>query len=185
MSDDARWLAAAASLAARGLPLSQPNPAVGAILVKDGRVVGRGWTQPGGRPHAEAMALAMAGPAAKGATLYVTLEPCAHESARGPACATLIAASGLARVVIGALDPDPRTAGEGLAKMRAAGIGSELLAIPQVDLSLAGYLSLRTRNSPHITLKLATSLDGCIALANGESQWITGDAARALSLIHI
>ncbi|MBV1691497.1 bifunctional diaminohydroxyphosphoribosylaminopyrimidine deaminase/5-amino-6-(5-phosphoribosylamino)uracil reductase RibD [Novosphingobium sp. G106] len=179
MSDDARWLAAAASVAARGLPLSRPNPAVGAVIVNDGRVVGRGWTQPGGRPHAEAMALATAGAAAKGATLYVTLEPCAHESPRGPACAALVAASGLARVVVGAQDPDPRTAGEGLAKMRAAGIVSELLAIPQVDLSLAGYLSQRTRKRPHVTLKLATSLDGCIALANGQSQWITGDAARA------
>ncbi|HEX8058378.1 MAG TPA: bifunctional diaminohydroxyphosphoribosylaminopyrimidine deaminase/5-amino-6-(5-phosphoribosylamino)uracil reductase RibD, partial [Novosphingobium sp.] len=179
MNDDVRWLAAAASVAARGLPLSRPNPAVGAVIVKAGRVVGRGWTQPGGRPHAEAMALAMAGAEAQGATLYVTLEPCAHESPRGPACAALVAASGLARVVVGAQDPDPRTAGEGVAIMHAAGIESALLAIPQVHLSLAGYLSQRTRNRPHVTLKLATSLDGCIALANGESQWITGEAARA------
>lgn len=174
-----RWLAAAASVAARGLPLSRPNPAVGAVIVKQGRVVGRGWTQPGGRPHAEAMALAMAGAATKGATLYVTLEPCAHDSQRGPACAALVAASGLARVVVGAQDPDPRTAGEGLARMRAAGIENELHAISEVDLSLAGYLIQRTQHRPHVTLKLATSLDGCIALANGESQWITGEAARA------
>ncbi|MFN5781949.1 MAG: deaminase, partial [Novosphingobium sp.] len=99
--DDHRWLAAAAALAARGRPLSRPNPAVGAILVKDGRVVGRGWTQPGGRPHAEAMALAAAGAAARGATLYVTLEPCAHVSPRGPACADLVAGANLARVVVG------------------------------------------------------------------------------------
>jgi len=177
--NDARWLAAAAHLAARGLPLSRPNPAVGALIVRDGRVVGRGWTQPGGRPHAEAMALAMAGPAAQGATLYVTLEPCAHTSARGPSCAGLIAESGLSRVVAGCRDPDPRTAGEGLARLRAAGITTDLQTIPQVDLSLAGYLTQRLKSRPHVTLKLATSLDGCIALASGESQWITGEAARA------
>ena len=99
--DDGRWLAAAARLAARGLPLSRPNPAVGAIVVRDGRVAGRGWTQSGGRPHAEAVALAEAGAAARGGVLYVTLEPCAHASARGPACADVVAAAGLARVVIG------------------------------------------------------------------------------------
>ena len=125
-TDDTRWLAAAASLAARGLPLSRPNPAVGAIIVKDGRVVGRGWTQPGGRPHAEAMALAMASSAARGATLYVTLEPCAHDSPRGPACAALVEGSGIARMVVGHEDPDPRTAGDGLARIRAAGIEASL-----------------------------------------------------------
>jgi len=181
VSDDSRWLAAAASVAARGLPLSRPNPAVGAVIVKAGRVVGRGWTQPGGRPHAEAMALAMAGPAAKDATLYVTLEPCAHDSQRGPACAELIVSSGLARVVVGTLDPDPRTAGAGMARMGAAGVICALETIPQVDLSLAGYLSQHRNSRPHVTLKLATSLDGCIALASGESQWITGEAARAHS----
>jgi diaminohydroxyphosphoribosylaminopyrimidine deaminase/5-amino-6-(5-phosphoribosylamino)uracil reductase len=179
VSEDARWLAAAASLAARALPLSRPNPAVGAIIVRQGRVVGRGWTQPGGRPHAEAMALAMAGEAARGATLYVTLEPCAHDSDRGPACATLVAASGLARVVVGREDPDPRTASEGFARIRAAGADVAVLSIPQVDLSLAGYLSQRVKKRPHVTLKLAMSLDGCIALGSGESQWITGEAARA------
>lgn len=179
MSDDSRWLAAAASLASRGLPLSRPNPAVGALVVKDGRVVGRGWTQPGGRPHAEAMALAMAGDAADGATLYVTLEPCAHDSPRGPSCTSLITASKLLRIVVGCQDPDPRTAGEGLARIAAAGIAAELLPIPEVDFSLAGYLTSRAKNRPHVTLKLATSLDGCIAMANGESRWITGEAARA------
>jgi len=179
VSDDARWLAAAASLAARGLPLSRPNPAVGALVVKDGRVVGRGWTQPGGRPHAEAMALAMAGDAADGATLYVTLEPCAHDSPRGPSCTSLITTSKLSRVLVGCQDPDPRTAGEGLARIAAAGIAAELIEIPQAYLSLSGYLTLRVKNRPHVTLKLATSLDGCIALANGESQWITGEPARA------
>jgi len=179
MTEDARWLAAAASLAARGRPISRPNPAVGAIVVGNGIVVGHGWTQAGGRPHAEALALAMAGDAAKGATLYVTLEPCAHESARGPACADLVAASGLARVVIGCADPDPRTAGDGIARILAAGIEADLVPSPEAEASLAGYLMLRRHGRPEVTLKLATSLDGCIALANGESQWITGEAARA------
>ena len=111
----------------RGVPLSRPNPAVGALIVAQGRVIARGWTQPGGRPHAEAMALATAGEAAHGATLYVTLEPCAHQSPRGPACADLIAASGLARVVVGCLDPDPRTTGQGLERLRNAGIAADLL----------------------------------------------------------
>jgi diaminohydroxyphosphoribosylaminopyrimidine deaminase/5-amino-6-(5-phosphoribosylamino)uracil reductase len=179
VNDDARWLAAAASLAARALPLSRPNPAVGAIVVRDGRVVGRGWTQPGGRPHAEAVALEAAGGEARGATLYVTLEPCAHASARGPACATLVASAGLARVVVGCQDPDPRTAGEGIARIREAGLATELQASREVAASLAGYLMLRTNNRPHVTLKLATSIDGCIATASGESRWITGEAARA------
>ena len=156
-SQDRRWLAAAASLAARSLPLSRPNPAVGAILVKQGRVLGRGWTGKGGRPHAEAAALDAAGQAAQGATLYVTLEPCAHQSPRGPACAELIAASGAARVVVGCEDPDPRTAGQGLARIGAAGIAAELLASDEAHASLAGYLVQRRRGRPHITLKLATS----------------------------
>jgi len=182
-ADDARWLAAAASLAARGLPLSRPNPAVGALIVQsghlNGRVVGRGWTQPGGRPHAEAVALAAAGAAAAGATLYVTLEPCAHESARGPACAALVAGSGLARVVVGCGDPDPRTSGKGLALIRKAGIRADIAASPAAGASLAGYLMQRRQGRPHVTLKLATSLDGAIAMADGTSRWITGEAARA------
>lgn len=176
---DARWLAAAASLALRGRPLSRPNPAVGAIVVKDGRVVGQGWTRPGGRPHAEAVALAQAGEAARGATLYVTLEPCAHQSPRGPACADLVAASGVGRVAIGCSDPDPRTAGQGAARIAAAGIAVELANDPACRASLAGYLLRRIAGRPHITLKLATSLDGAIATAGGASQWITGPAARA------
>lgn len=163
----------------RGRPQSRPNPAVGAVIIRDGRVVGRGWTQPGGRPHAEAVALEAEGDAATGATLYVTLEPCAHDSARGPACAALIAASKLARVVVGCGDPDPRTAGAGIALIRHAGIEVELRPSPSARASLAGYLLRRTENRPHVTLKLATSLDGCIAAGSGESQWITGDAARA------
>jgi len=179
LNADHRWLAAAAALAARGRPLSRPNPAVGALIVRDGVVIARGWTQPGGRPHAEAIALAAAGAAARGATLYVSLEPCAHQSPRGPACADLVAASGLSRVVVGCGDPDPRTAGQGIARIAAAGITVEHLPSPACTASLAGYLSLRKRGRPHVTLKLATSLDGCIALANGESQWITGPEARA------
>lgn len=178
-SSDHRWLGAAASLAARGLPLSRPNPAVGAIIVRNGVVVGRGWTQPGGRPHAEALALGAAGDAARGATLYVTLEPCAHQSARGPACADLVASSDLARVVIGCGDPDPRTAGAGIARIASAGITAELVHDEACAASLAGYLLRRRADRPHITLKLATSLDGAIALASGESQWITGPEARA------
>lgn len=179
MTEDQRWLAAAASLAARARPLSRPNPGVGAIVVRDGKVVARGWTQPGGRPHAEAVALAAAGEAARGATLYVTLEPCAHRSERGPACADLVCASGLARVVVGCGDPDPRTAGAGIDRIRAAGIACELVPSPACEESLGGYLVRARLGRPEVTLKLATSLDGCIALANGESQWITGAAARA------
>ncbi len=176
---DTRWQAAAASLAARARPLSRPNPAVGAIVVNQARVVGRGWTGAGGRPHAEAVALAAAGEAACGGTLYVTLEPCAHMSPRGPACADLVAASGLARVVVGCEDPDPRTAGQGLARIRAAGIKAELKPCAASRNSLAGYLILRRLGRPCVTLKLALSLDGCIAMADGQSQWITGPQARA------
>jgi diaminohydroxyphosphoribosylaminopyrimidine deaminase/5-amino-6-(5-phosphoribosylamino)uracil reductase len=178
-STDARWLAATASLAARSRPISRPNPGVGAIIVKDGKVVARGWTQATGRPHAEAVALAAAGEAARGATLYVSLEPCAHQSARGPACADLICASGLARVVIGCMDPDPRTAGSGMTRIEEAGIAAEYLPSPACEASLSGYLTAKRLGRPEVTLKLAISLDGCIALNSGESQWITGEEARA------
>ncbi len=179
MFSDADWLDAAAALAAHGRPLSRPNPAVGALIVKQGRVIGRGWTQAGGRPHAEAEALAQAGDGARGATAYVTLEPCAHDSARGPACAHLLREAGLARVVIGCEDPDPRTAGAGIALLREAGIAAELLPSPAATRSLEGYLTRARHGRPHITLKLATSLDGCIAMADGTSRWITGPEARA------
>nr|ALG05345.2 diaminohydroxyphosphoribosylaminopyrimidine deaminase / 5-amino-6-(5-phosphoribosylamino)uracil reductase [uncultured bacterium 5H7] len=177
--EDRRWLDAAARMAARGHPLSRPNPAVGAIIVKDGRVVSRGWTQPGGRPHAEAVALGLAGSAAYGSTLYVTLEPCAHPSPRGATCADLVAASRLARVVIGCSDPDPRTAGAGIARIAAAGIAVDLADSPTACASLAGYLTQQRQGRPHVTLKLATSLDGRIALASGESRWLTGEPARS------
>lgn len=176
---DPRWMAAAAALAARGRPLSRPNPAVGAIIVKNGAVIGRGWTANGGRPHAEAMALAQAGQAARGATMHVTLEPCAHQSERGPSCSSLILRSGLARVFAGVEDPDPRTAGEGLAALREAGIDAQFAPCGPAERSLAGYLARQRLGRPHVTLKLALSIDGCIAMADGQSQWITGDAARA------
>lgn len=178
-ADDLRWLAAAAAVAARGRPLSRPNPAVGAVIVKHGIVVGRGWTQVGGRPHAEAVALNMAGKAALGATLYVTLEPCAHASSRGASCTSLILNSGLARVVIGVEDPDPRTAGSGMAAIQAAGLDTRIVRCPAAQASLAGYLVRAATGRPHITLKLAISIDGKIALADGSSQWITGPEARA------
>lgn len=173
-------MAAAIALAERGRGRTWPNPAVGCVIEKDGRVIGRGWTQPGGRPHAEAMALAEAGAAAWGATAYVTLEPCAHDSARGPACADLLIAAGVARVVIAIGDPDPRTDGRGIARLRAAGIAVETgVAADAAGAGLAGFLTRQRLGRPHVTLKLALSLDGAIALADGSSRWITGEAARA------
>ena len=177
---DADWMRAAIALAGRGRALSSPNPSVGCVLVRQGRVVGRGWTARGGRPHGEAMALDQAGDAARGATAYVTLEPCAHDSARGPACADLLITAGLARVVIGCQDPDPRTNGAGITRLRAAGITVKTgVAEAEASASLAGFLTRQRFGRPFVTLKLATSLDGQIALANGASRWITGDAARA------
>lgn len=178
-ADDARWLAAAAALAERARPASNPNPGVGAIIVRDGIVVGRGWTQAGGRPHAEAVALTMAGSSAQGATLYVTLEPCAHQSDRGPACADIVGSAGLARTIIGMRDPDPRTAGTGIARLVAAGVDVTEAGWAPALLSLSGHDTAIAAGRPHVTLKLALSLDGCIATAEGESQWITGNEARA------
>ena len=179
LTDDARWMAAAAALAERARPLASPNPGVGAIIVKHGVVIGRGWTMAGGRPHAEAVALDHAGSAAKGASLYVTLEPCAHKSQRGPACADLVADAGLARVVIGMDDPDPRTAGSGTARLQDAGAEVTLLHWDPARLGLSGHAAHLAKSRPHVTLKLAMSLDGCIATSSGESQWITGEASRA------
>jgi diaminohydroxyphosphoribosylaminopyrimidine deaminase/5-amino-6-(5-phosphoribosylamino)uracil reductase len=179
-ADDARWMAAAVALSERGRGRTSPNPNVGCILVKGGKVVGRGWTQPGGRPHAEAMALAEAGAAAEGATAYVTLEPCAHRSPRGPACADLLVTARPARVVGALTDPDPRTSGEGYARLRAAGIAvTENVGAEGARRAMAGFLTRQALGRPHVTLKLATSLDGRIALPSGESRWITGPQARA------
>ncbi|MBM7404980.1 bifunctional diaminohydroxyphosphoribosylaminopyrimidine deaminase/5-amino-6-(5-phosphoribosylamino)uracil reductase RibD [Sphingomonas molluscorum] len=179
-TDDVRWMGEAVALAERSRGQTAPNPNVGCVIVAEGRVVGQGRTQPGGRPHAEAVALAEAGEAAKGATLYVTLEPCAHVSARGPACADLIVAAQPARVVVALTDPDPRTNGQGIARLRAAGIAvTEGVCTGEARRSMAGFLTRLALGRPHVTLKLATSLDGRIALPSGESRWITGPEARA------
>ncbi|WP_375382721.1 bifunctional diaminohydroxyphosphoribosylaminopyrimidine deaminase/5-amino-6-(5-phosphoribosylamino)uracil reductase RibD [uncultured Sphingomonas sp.] len=180
MAEDARWIGAALALGERGRGRTAPNPNVGCVLVRDGRVVGRGWTQPGGRPHAEAMALAEAGEAARGATAFVTLEPCAHASPRGPACAALLTAAGVARVVAALRDPDPRTDGRGLDRLREAGIAVTIsVREAEAGRAMAGFLTRLSLARPHVTLKLATSLDGAIAMASGESRWITGPEARA------
>ncbi len=177
-TEDARWLGAALALASRGVGRTSPNPSVGCVIVADGRVVGRGWTQPGGRPHAEAMALAAAGDAARGATAIVTLEPCAHVSPRGPACSDLLVDAGVARVVASGTDPDPRTAGAGFERLRAAGIAVDVVASTAAERLNAGFFTRQREGRAHVTLKLAVSLDGCIALADGSSRWITGEAAR-------
>jgi diaminohydroxyphosphoribosylaminopyrimidine deaminase/5-amino-6-(5-phosphoribosylamino)uracil reductase len=173
-------MGAALALAERGRGRTAPNPNVGCVIVADGRVVGRGWTQVGGRPHAEAMALAGAGRQAEGATCYVTLEPCAHVSPRGPACSDLLIESGVARVVVALEDPDVRTASQGFARLQAAGIAvTRDVRMEEARRSMAGFLARQALGRPHVTLKLATSLDGCIALADGSSRWITGPQARA------
>ncbi len=169
---------AALTLAARGLGRVAPNPAVGCIIVKDGRVVGRGWTQPGGRPHAETEALRQAGPAAAGATAYVTLEPCAHHG-KTPPCAEALVAAGVARVVAALEDPDSRVAGQGLKILREAGIAVEVgVCRAQAERLNAGFLKRVIKGRPLVVLKLATSLDGRIATHSGHSQWITGPLAR-------
>ena len=177
---DAEWMGQAARLGEAARGRTAPNPNVGCLIVKDGEVVGQGATGAGGRPHAEAIAIEQAGEAARGATLYTTLEPCAHASERGPTCASLIPAAGIARVVIGIKDPDARTSGKGIAMLRAAGVEvtSDAGAAEARD-SIAGYLSRIERGRPRITLKLALSIDGKIALPSGESKWITGEDARA------
>lgn len=174
-------MAAAVALAGRGRGRTAPNPNVGCVIVgAQGYVVGRGWTQPGGRPHAEAGALARAGAAAAGATVYVTLEPCAHRSERGPACADLLVAAKPARVVVALQDPDGRTDGRGIARLREAGIAVEVGVLAQEAARAAdGFLTRQRLGRPHVTLKLATSLDGRIALHDGSSRWITGEIARA------
>jgi len=169
----------ALALARRGLGTVWPNPAVGCVIVKDGEVVGRAWTQPGGRPHGETEALRRAGARARGATAYVSLEPCSHWG-RTPPCADALADAGIARVVVPIEDPDPRVAGKGVARLRAAGIAVEMgLCAASARAVNAGFLSRIEAGRPLVTLKLATSLDGCIATAGGESRWITGAAARA------
>jgi len=180
LKDDVGHMMAALALASRGLGRVAPNPAVGCVLVRDGIVVGRGWTQPGGRPHAETEALRRAGAAAAGAIAYVTLEPCAHHGSTPP-CADALIAAGVARVVVAIEDPDPRVAGRGLERLRAAGILVEVgLCAEDAQQLNAGFLKRIEQGLPLVTLKLATTLDGKIATHTGESQWITGPAARGL-----
>ena len=164
--------------AARGR--SAPNPNVGCVIVSaEGDILGRGATAAGGRPHAEAVALEQAGKRAKGSTVYVTLEPCAHQSTRGPACAELLVNAKPARVVIALKDPDKRTSGKGIRRLRGAGIDVKLgVGRKAAAESLAGWLTRLELGRPRITLKLALSIDGKIALPSGESKWITGEDAR-------
>ncbi|MBT2130963.1 bifunctional diaminohydroxyphosphoribosylaminopyrimidine deaminase/5-amino-6-(5-phosphoribosylamino)uracil reductase RibD [Aliiroseovarius lamellibrachiae] len=168
----------ALSLGRRGQGRCAPNPAVGCVVVKDARIIGRGWTQPGGRPHGEVMALAQAGIKARGATAYVTLEPCAHHG-QTPPCAQALIDAGIARVVVALGDPDPRVDGGGHAMLRAAGIEVSIgVCAEEAARDHAGFLLKTTETRPFVTLKLANSFDGRIATATGESQWITGPEAR-------
>ena len=187
-SDDTRHMAHALSLGQRGLGRTWPNPAVGCVIVNRNRIVGRGWTQPGGRPHAEVMALAQAGQYARGSTAYVTLEPCAHHGQTGP-CAEALITAGVSRVVTAITDPDPRVAGKGHASLCAAGIiVTENVLGNEARSANAGFLKRVTQSLPQLTLKLATTLDGRIATSKGESRWITSEDSRravhALRLTH-
>lgn len=177
-ADDHRHMARALALAARGLYSTDPNPRVGCVLVRDGEVVGEGWHGRAGEPHAEVFALRAAGARARGATVYVTLEPCCHHG-RTPPCSDALIAAGVARVVCAMTDPNPRVAGQGLAQLAAAGSAVEtgVLAADAAALN-PGFISRMQRGRPWLRLKMAMSLDGRTALANGASQWITGEAAR-------
>ena len=178
MSTDERFMRLALSLGRRGQGNTWPNPAVGCVIVRKGRIVGRGWTQPGGRPHAEPVALAQAGDAARGATAYVTLEPCAHQG-QTPPCAQALIDAGVARVVSPLTDNDPRVSGQGFDMLRAAGIEVQTgLLAAEAMRDNAGFFQRNEIGRPWLTLKLASSFDGRIATASGESQWITGPAAR-------
>jgi diaminohydroxyphosphoribosylaminopyrimidine deaminase / 5-amino-6-(5-phosphoribosylamino)uracil reductase len=169
---------AALALARRGLGTVWPNPAVGCVLVKEGHVVGRGWTQPGGRPHGETEALRRAGEAARGAIAYVSLEPCCHWG-KTPPCTEALIGAGVRRVVVALEDPDPRVAGQGIRRLRAAGLDVETgLCGEEAAEVNAGFLNRLRLARPLVTLKLATSLDGRIATADGESRWISGPEAR-------
>jgi diaminohydroxyphosphoribosylaminopyrimidine deaminase/5-amino-6-(5-phosphoribosylamino)uracil reductase len=176
---DAAHMAHALRLGARGLGCTWPNPAVGCVIVADtGVIMGRGWTQPGGRPHAETMALAQAGAHARGATAYVTLEPCAHHG-HTPPCAEALIAAGIARVVTALTDLDPRVAGRGHAMLRAANITvTEGVMAAEARAAHVGFLKRVTQGLPFVTLKMAATLDGRTATASGESRWITGPEAR-------
>jgi diaminohydroxyphosphoribosylaminopyrimidine deaminase / 5-amino-6-(5-phosphoribosylamino)uracil reductase len=175
---DLRFMQLALALGRRGLGRTWPNPAVGAVIVKDGVIVGRGWTQPGGRPHAEVEALRRAGEAARGATLYVTLEPCSHFG-RSPPCADAVVAAGLARVVSAIEDPNPEVGGKGHAKLRAAGIAVDVgLCAAEAARDHAGHFRRITDKRPHVILKLAVSADDKIAAGGHKPVAITGEAAQ-------
>ncbi len=178
-SDDLVHMRAAFALARRGLGRTWPNPAVGCVLVKARRVVGRGWTQAGGRPHAETEALNRAGPLAAGSTAYISLEPCSHHGETGP-CAEALIAAGISRAVVAVEDPDPRVSGRGLALLRERDVAVSLgVGEKEAREINAGFLLRLGENRPLVTLKLAMTLDGRIATHTGESRWITGEPARA------
>jgi diaminohydroxyphosphoribosylaminopyrimidine deaminase/5-amino-6-(5-phosphoribosylamino)uracil reductase len=178
---DERFMRIALGLAARGLGNTWPNPSVGCVIVRDGRILGRGWTQVGGRPHAEAMALKQAGSAAQGATAYVTLEPCSHHG-RTPPCANALVDAGIVRCVAAIQDPDSRVVGEGFTILRDAGIDLAIGCLAEMAADLnSGFLINRERGRPTVTLKLAVSLDGRIGTHTGDSKWITSPVARMRS----
>jgi diaminohydroxyphosphoribosylaminopyrimidine deaminase/5-amino-6-(5-phosphoribosylamino)uracil reductase len=180
VSNDERFMRLALSLGKRGQGNAWPNPAVGCVIVRDDRIVGRGWTQPGGRPHAEPQALAQAGDLSRGATAYVTLEPCAHQG-QTPPCAQALIDAGVVRVVSPIADNDARVRGQGFDMLRAAGIKVETgLLSDEAMQDHAGFFQRNETGRPWLTLKLASSFDGRIATASGDSQWITGPAARQL-----
>jgi len=182
-ADDLRYMQLALTLGRRGQGRTWPNPAVGAVVVKDGVIVGRGWTQPGGRPHAEPVALAQAGAAAKGATLYVTLEPCSHVG-KSPPCADAIIAAGIARVVAAIEDPNPDVAGQGHARLRAAGIKVDVgLCAEEAASDHSGHFRRIRDGRPHVVLKLAVSPDGKIAAAGRKPVAVTGERVR--SRVHL
>ena len=178
-ADDHRYMARALQLAARGLYTTTPNPRVGCVIVKHNQIVGEGWHQRAGTPHAEIHALQMAADAARDATVYVTLEPCSHHG-RTPPCVEALIHAGVARVVAAIADPNPLVAGQGIQALTQAGIqaGTGLMEADARALN-PGFISRMTRNRPWVRLKTASTLDGKTALANGQSQWITGEAARA------
>jgi diaminohydroxyphosphoribosylaminopyrimidine deaminase/5-amino-6-(5-phosphoribosylamino)uracil reductase len=177
-ADDHRYMARALELAARGLYTTTPNPRVGCVIVRDGEIVGEGWHERAGEPHAEVHALRAAAEKARGATVYVTLEPCAHRG-RTPRCANALVEAQVSRVVAAMRDPNPLVAGKGLATIEAARIAVEcgLMESEALDLNI-GFVTRMTKGRPWIRLKVAASLDGKTALGNGKSQWITGEAAR-------
>lgn len=176
--DDNRFMATAIRLARHGLNSTSPNPRVGCVLVRNGELIAEGWHARAGEPHAEALALARAGEKAHRATAYVTLEPCSHHGRTGP-CADALVAAGISRVVVGTEDPNPRVRGQGIARLRAAGIEVEVGVLEREARALnPGFFARMTRGRPWLCCKLAMSLDGRTAMASGESKWITGESAR-------